>query len=262
MDLVECEVCGQKFDPEKQDGWCTNGTCGEYRYDPDGDEADTDDSVSDDGSTDSDGTDSGAGGDMSGGPESVNFCPSCSREIDGHNFCPTCGHEFGSVSEQQECSECHETVPQRTYCRNCGTELSTVVDPVSVCPTCDADVDPDDNFCSECGEPLDDDSSTELVLEFEDQEIDITDGKQIGGRLLEFANEAGVDWDVARQIHRNHVEFVATDSGFDLIAVDQGKKQNNTYLNGDKLAPGERRSLEVGDEIGFHDVGTGVVQED
>jgi predicted amidophosphoribosyltransferase len=250
MDLVECPECDQEFDPEAQDGWCTNAECGKYQYDPDDDRPDTGDSTRDDSIDNA--TD-----------DPAKFCPSCGTGVGDDNFCPQCRHEFGSVSETQECSACHETVPQRTYCLNCGMELSTVVSPSPVCPSCDEDVDPDDNFCSECGESLDDDSPTELVLEFSGQEVDITDGKLVGAKLRDYAHDDGVDWNVARQIHREHVEFVATDSGFDLIAVDQERdRQNDTYLNGDKLAPGERESLDVGDEIGFHDVGTGVVRKD
>ena len=49
----------------------------------------------------------------------------------------------------------------------------------------------------------------------------------------------------------------------DLIVVDQEReRQNDTYLNGEKLAPGAREPLAAGDEIGFHNVGTGVVRED
>lgn len=251
MALVECPKCNQEFDPEAQDGLCTNSGCGQYRYDPDGGGAGTDDPTTDDDTTDGATT----------GDDPVSYCPSCGGDIGDENFCPQCGHEFGSVSETQECGACHETVPQRTYCRNCGTELSTVVTPKPVCPECDTNVGPDDNFCSECGEPLDD-PSEELVLEFKGQQAEITDGKLVGAKLRDYAHEDGADWDVARRIHRKHVKFVATDSGFDLVAVDQDRdRQNNTYLNGDKLAPGERRSLEVGDEIGFHDVGTGVVRE-
>lgn len=251
MELVECPKCNQEFDPEVQDGLCTNGDCGKYRYDPDDDTGDTDDSE----------TNGGDGDDKDDSP--AKFCPECGEGVEDVNYCTNCRHEFGSVNETQECGGCHELVPQLTFCRNCGMELSTVVEPnETVCPACDSDIDPDDNFCSECGESLNDDSTEELVLEFMGQEVDITDGKRVGAKLRDFANDDGVDWDVARRIHREHVKFAATDSGFDLIVVDQErKKQNNTYLNGDKLAPGARESLEVGDKIGFHDVGKGVVRE-
>jgi len=253
MDLIECPVCNQEFDPEAQDGLCTNGECGKYRYEPgEEDAADTDGGETDE--RDIDDSDDSA----------ERFCPSCGESAGDINYCTNCRHELGSIDETQECSACHETVPQQSYCRNCGAEFSTIVEPNEpVCPACDTAIDPDDNFCSECGEPLDDDSSEELVLEFKGREFELADGKRLGADLRNAAYDNGTDWDVARQIHRKHVEFAATDSGFDLIVVDQEReRQNDTYLNGEKLAPGAREPLAAGDEIGFHNVGTGVVRED
>lgn len=255
MERVECPICNQEFDPTSQGGFCTNTDCGKWQYDPeedsehaDGpDETDEEDAESYDGGPEGEATDDET-------PETT-YCPSCGELVPENNFCTNCSHEFGTIEETQQCLDCGETVPRLNYCLNCAAGLQTVVDGANRCPSCDASVESDENFCSTCGASLTD-VPRGLVLEFMGEEFSVADGDVVGRHLRSAAHANGIDKQEALKISREHVEFDRTGDGFYLI----DRATNDTYLNGERLSDQERRPVEPGDEIGFHDIGTATVR--
>lgn len=255
MDRVECPVCNQEFDPSSQGGVCTNPDCGKWQYDPEDDSEhaadgeETDDEVVEDHDRKSDNEIPDE--EM---PETT-YCPSCGELVPENNFCTNCSHEFGTVEETQQCLDCEETVPRLNYCINCAAGLQTIVEGADRCPSCDASVKSDENFCSTCGANLAD-VPRALVLDFMGEEFSVADGDVVGRHLRSAAHADGVEKHEALKISREHVEFDRTSDGFYLI----DRATNDTYLNGERLSDGERQAVEPGDEIGFHNVGTATVR--
>lgn len=255
---VECPECGESFDPSKAGGWCTNPDCGEFRWEGD-DEAD-----------DADVT-----------------CANCGKTVPDETYCKECGHELGTEPDDESDEEESDAEPGdvdvETEDESSDDESSDdeaddgdtgddespedEPEPLTTCPSCGEDVQPEWSACPFCEENLDSHRSTEddesaeespekVVVEVGDVDIEADDGDTVGRKVRSAHVRDGGDEDEAQYIHREHVRFEIDDDGAHL--VNEGR--NGTQLNGEDLDLEERVSVEEGDEVTFADVATGTIR--
>ena len=260
---VECQVCGESFDPDASAGWCTNPECGEWQYEAD---------------------DGGGGG---GGDEDEVECPDCGSMVPDKDFCLECGTdlpdqaaaESGSTSgletggesgstDEPACPDCGSDIQEGwEACPQCGADLTADDEPEPEpasgpeCPSCGSDVEEGWEACPQCGGNLGSGGGggtsqlQEVVVKVGDLEITATDGETIGKKVRSAYVRSGADEDEAQYIHREHVQF--EQQGADFYVVNKGR--NGTKLNGDELDMDERRELQDGDTLKFSDRATGEV---
>lgn len=226
-DTVECQICGESFDPDVSSGWCTNPECGEWQYD----------------------VDDGGGG---GRDEEKVECSNCGTMVPDKDFCTQCGED---PTDQVD----NESDPET------GTESSHEPESAPTdqleCPDCKSDVQEDWEVCPHCSADLGSGSgggttqSQEVVVKVGDVEITATDGETIGKKVRSAYVRSGANEDDAQYIHREHVKF--EQDGADFYVVNKGR--NGTKLNGDELNMEERREVQDGDTIKFSGRATGEI---
>jgi hypothetical protein len=225
-DTVECQICGESFDPSQASGYCTNPDCGEWQWEPDS---------------------SGSGDTGSGGGEGQVKCPDCGSMVPDRDYCKECGAELTGSEEGPEsptCPNCGEEVEEDwAACINCGVSLDD-----------DGDVDDDEDEDTTDTGP----ASTqpqEVVVEVGDVEITATDGETVGKKVRSAYVRTGADEQEAQYIHREHVRV--EQEGADFYLVNKGR--NGTKLNGEELDIDERQKVEEGDTIEFSNRATGEI---
>ena len=216
-------------------------------------------------------------------------CPSCGQtNSPGESFCQNCGWQLSTKLEPDEVpaseipSNQASTLVQKDSAQLAGTDS-----PVSFCPTCGIDVsDTRDPYCQNCGEdlrapgeilspayetyPL---QSTTNVSALSSSEADLT---YIPGRLVLLHEnrelrlpsdkreliigrsdpEKGIFPDIdltdfvleKSGVSRQHARI--TVRGFQVFVEDL-ESTNYTYLNKQKLQPGQRYPMNHGDELRF-----------
>lgn len=243
-DIVECQICGESFDPTASAGYCTNPECGEWKWEPE-------ESGSEEGSEDEDIDEA----------EEIE-CPHCGTTVPDKDFCLDCGKPLDEKEPYDGESEGADGDP--------------------TCPNCDSDVESGWAACPYCGENLERDSETDetdtgaddttsdtdgpdgttthvpperVIVEVGDVEITAEDGDSIGRKVRSAYVRDGADEEEAQYIHREHVTFER--DGGEFYVVNEGR--NGTKLNGEELALDERRSITEGDTIEFSDRATGEI---
>lgn len=241
-DTVECQICGESFDPTASAGYCTNPECGEWQW-----EAEESESAD---ATETDDTDEIE-------------CPHCGTTVPDKDFCLSCGDPL----EEEEADEETEAETVDPTCPSCDSDVES---DWAACPYCGESLeteaavdDTDDSTTTETDDADDtttDDGTTHVppetvVVEVGDVEITAEDGDSIGRKVRSAYVRNGADEEEAQYIHREHVAFER--EGGEFYVVNEGR--NGTKLNGEELALDERRSITEGDTIEFSGRATGEI---
>ncbi|PSP26928.1 hypothetical protein BRC65_08700 [Halobacteriales archaeon QH_2_65_14] len=99
-------------------------------------------------------------------------------------------------------------------------------------------------------------SPDDLVLEVMGQEIEVTDGADVGREVRNAMVEAGAPEEDAVYVHRKHIRIEFDDEGFTLTRLGE----NSLTVNGREVEKGSQVGIEDGDEIGFSNVVTATVR--
>jgi hypothetical protein len=149
---IECPHCGSSFDPDLQAGFCTD--CGKKHPDyKSGGGGGTDPQTG--GAGGGAGPDTGTGGGEDG---TENLSPPGEPDTG-----PAAEPDTGGADDGFSCPNCgnDDVQPDDQFCTSCGEDLSDVggdepePEPTTPsCPSCGAEVGASASFCSNCGEDL------------------------------------------------------------------------------------------------------------
>ena len=213
------------------------------------------------------------------------ICPNCgSEQPDGAAFCDDCGAALGEVApaavEPTEtpllsapatvattCPVCGASVtPGEAFCDNCGTALDLGV---LVCSSCGTQLEPDSAFCDTCGAPVGAATpvlsvvapapstavygrlvvqGTNATLPFPLGKTEIFVGREdpLSGVFpeIDLTDHGGDEAGVSRKHARIFVQGTQ-------VLIEDLNSTNYTYVNQQRLVPGQPHPLNSRDEVQF-----------
>jgi hypothetical protein len=194
---VECELCGEPFDPTAVGGWCTNDDCGEWQYETYADY---------DGGLDETATGTGGSETTADDVPATNDVPDPVAETGAGDTpgTPVEKNADGPDVDLELCPECGaDADPSHRFCTGCGTDLDEIraaIADVTTCPDCGTDVAESERYCTACGtdlqsaiadDPSDDGPPEELSLKAHGRSSVVQPGQTLGREVRSLPAAAG-----------------------------------------------------------------------